>query len=121
MDSYLLYFAVTAQQDPGIVIAHPGQDIELLCDVTPSGSGSVAWIMDHMGPYGVNSIRNGIAPGYIINLGSNNLIVENIMMNDDMNGSEYQCVIVATENSMNPMTEITKRSNTIILYVAGSS
>ena len=120
MDSYLLYFAVTAQQAPGIVIAHPGQDIELLCNITPSGSGSVAWTINHRGPYGLNTIHSDIAPGYTINLGSNNLIVENIMMNDDRNGSKYQCVIVATESSMNiTMTEITQRSNTIILYVAG--
>ena len=90
-----------------------------MCTVTPSKSGSVAWIIDHRGPYGVNTIHSGIVPRYTINLGSNNLIVENIMMNDERNGSEYQCMIAAAENSMNPMTEITQRSNTIILYVAG--
>ena len=41
-----LYFSVTAQQGPGIVIAHPGQDIELSCDVIPSDPSTrrVAWL-----------------------------------------------------------------------------
>ena len=79
----------------------------------------MAWLINHMGPYGLNAIRNGMVHGYTINLGSNNLIIENIMMNDDRNDTEYHCVIVATESNINPMTETTQRSNTIILYVAG--
>ena len=99
-----------------MVTAHPGQNVELLCNVTPSGSGLVAWIIDHGIPRGVNSIRGGIAPGYTANLGSNNLIVQNIMMNDDRNDTEYQCVIVIENNTV---TEVIQRSNTTILYVAG--
>ena len=107
-----------AQQGPGIVIAHPGQDVELLCDVTPSGNGSVAWIMDRMGPYGLNSIQNGIAPGYTTTLGSNNLIVQNIMMNDDRNDTEYQCVI-GTQDEDTMLLQPTEMGNITILYVAG--
>ena len=43
------YFIVAAQNHYSIVIAHPGQDVELLCTVTPSGNGSVAWVINgHM-------------------------------------------------------------------------
>ena len=117
----MCYSIVTAQQVPGIVIAHPGQDFELLCTVTPSGSGSVAWIINSMTPHRLSAIRNGIVPGYTNNLSSNSLIIENIMMNDDRNDTEYQCVIltVVMRENNTVMTEITQRSNTTILYVAG--
>ena len=71
-----------------------------------------------MGPYGVNAIQNGIATGYTTTLGSNNLIVENIMMNDDRNGSEYQCVI-ATEDEVTMLLQPIESGNVTILYVAG--
>ena len=114
-------FVVTTQQGTGIVIAHPGQDVELLCTLTPSENGSVAWIINSMTPYGLSTIRNGIVPGYTNTLGSNNLIIENIMTNDDRNDTEYQCVIlpVVMRENDTVMTEITQRSNTTILYVAG--
>ena len=98
---------VTAQEGPAIVIAHPGQDVELICAVTPSGGQSVSWYVNHDGPYGVNALLNGLLPGYSSN--EDNLIVENIMMSDSRNGSDYSCVIV------NTMTE----SNPTALYVAG--
>ena len=117
-----IIFVVTAQQGTGIIIVHPaGQDVELLCTLTPSESGSVAWIINSMTPYGLSTIRNGTVPGYTNNLSSNNLIIENIMMNDDRNGTEYQCVILTVVMRENDtvITEITQRSNTTILYVAG--
>ena len=37
---YTNFHTVTAQEGPGIVIAHPGQDVELLCTVTVTDSTS---------------------------------------------------------------------------------
>ena len=73
---------------------------------------AVAWIVNHMGPHGVNSLRNGIETGYSTN--GNNLIVENIMMNDDRNDTEHRCVII-TQGT----TTILRQSNQTFLYVAG--
>ena len=102
--NYVCQFTVaTAQEGPGIVIAHPGQDVELLCTVTEcSTSQTTGWLVNNMGPYRISAIRSGILTGYTATLGSNNLIVENIMMNDVRNGSEYRCVIA--------------KQGTIILY-----
>ena len=55
----------------------------------------------------MSALLNGILTGYSSN--GDNLIVENIMMNDSRNGSEYSCVIVITITESNPTT----------LYVAG--
>ena len=33
-----MIFTVAAQEGPGIVIAHPGQDVELLCNVTENSA-----------------------------------------------------------------------------------
>ena len=89
--STCIYYVAAAQEGPGIVIAHPGQDVELLCSVTVTDSGSqAAWLINNnMGPYRVNAIRAGLLAGYAATLISNNLIVLNIMMNDDRNGSNY--------------------------------
>ena len=112
-----MFFSVATQQGPGIVIAHPGQNVTLSCDVTPSGSELVAWLINHIGPYGGNAIYNGLVSGYTTtNLLSNNLIVENIMMNDSRNDTEYHCVIVTLVEGV---TEITQMGNSTILYVAG--
>jgi len=35
----LLYTVANAQKGPGIVIVHPGQDVELLCNIT----GGTSW------------------------------------------------------------------------------
>ena len=72
-----------------------------------------------MAPYGLSAIRSNIAPGYTNNLGSNNLIIENIMISDNRNDSEYQCVIITVMRGNNAVTEITQRSNATTLYVAG--
>ena len=65
--------------------------------MTDSGSQTAAWLVNNMGPYRVNSLRSGLPAGHTAELGSNNLIVENIMMNDDRNGSNYRCVIVPAQ------------------------
>ena len=79
---------------------------------------AVAWLIKLMGPYKINAIRNGIFPGHTVTLDSSNLIVENIMMNDVRNGSEYRCVIVPAQD-MITVANIIEESNPTILYVAG--
>ena len=69
-----------------------------------------------MGPYGVNALRSGILTGYSAALDSNNLIVENIMMNDVRNGSDYRCVIISQNASVQ---HILRESDPTLLYVAG--
>ena len=89
---------VAAQEGPGMVIAHPGQDVELLCTVTvTSPNQTTGWLVDNMGPYRVNAIRGGVLTGYTATLDSSNLIVENIMMNDGRNGTEYICVVIPAQ------------------------
>ena len=122
----ILYFTVTvhfccivtAQQHSSIVIAHPGQDVELSCDVTPSGSGLVAWAIGNTGPYGLSAIRNGIVPGYTNDLNRNNLIITSIMMDDDRNDTEYQCVIAIPGAAPSTLVP-TESGNVTVLYVAG--
>ena len=114
-----MIFTVAAQEGPGIVIAHPGQDVELLCTVTvTSGNQVAAWLVNNMGPYRINALRNGILAGYSVPLGSNNLIVENIMMNDARNDSDYRCVIVPAQGVIT-VADIIDESDPTILYVAG--
>ena len=107
-------FSVTAQQRPGIVIAYPGQDVELLCNVTPSGGQTTAWIINNV-VHTVQQLHNGILTGYSTN--GNNLIIENIMMSDDRNDSEYSCVIVPSTRPS--LSDIVDESDPTFLYVAG--
>ena len=72
-----------------------------------------AWLINGKGPHVVSSIINGTVAGYTTALDSNNLIVENIMMNDDRNNSELQCVIIAIDRT------IQRWSDPYILFVAG--
>ena len=95
---------------------HPGQDVELLCTVTPSGSQTAAWIINHV-VYTVQQLHNGILTGYSSN--GNNLIIENIMMNDDRNDTEYSCGTVLSTVSNPTVADIVDESDPIILYVAG--
>ena len=116
---YLLHvfyiFTVAAQESPGIVIARPGQDVELLCTlgIPSTTQHTVAWIIDHIF-YGVQSLINGILPGYSVDVNNNNLFVQNIVMNDSRNDTEYRCVIV-----MSNTTTILNSSDPTFLYVAG--
>ena len=117
---HILYTVTAAQEGPCMVIAHPGQDVELLCTVTvTSTSQTTGWIVNNEGPYRINAIRNGILIGYTATLDNSNLIVENIMMNDSRNDSEYQCVIVPVQD-MVTLADIIDESDPTILYVAGT-
>ena len=118
MSVHYCYFTVAAQNHSSVVIAHPGQRVELLCDVTPSGNRSVAWVINGMRPYELPAIRGGIVPGYSNDLGSNNLLVTNIMMEDDRNDTEYQCVIGISGVFQNTL-QVIERGKVSILYVAG--
>ena len=68
--------------------------------------------------YRINNIRNGILTGYTATLDSNNLIVENIMMNDVRNGSEYKCVVIPAQG-MVTSADIIAESDPTTLCVAG--
>ena len=113
---HLCKFAVTAQQGSSTVIAQPGQHVELLCNVTLSGSQIAAWIIDN-GVYTVRQLHYGIMTGYSSN--GNNLIIENIMMNDIRNNTWYSCGTVSSTLSNPTVADIHDESDLIILYVAG--
>ena len=87
-----------------------------MCDVIPSGSQTAAWIIDNV-VYTVQRLHNGILTGYSSN--GNNLIIENIMMNDDRNDTEYICVTVPSMVSNPTLSDIKDESAPTILYVAG--
>ena len=74
--------------------------------------------MNNQGPYTINSLRNGILTGYNATVNSSNLIVENIMMNDARNDSEYICVIIPAIGWV-ASYDIINESDPTILYVAG--
>ena len=102
---------VATQKIPRMVIAHPGQDVELLCTVTmTSGNPTVSWIINDIGPYGLASLCEGRLTGYS-SIG-NNLIVKNVTVNDDRNGSNYNCVITSR-------IAILRQSNSTNLNIAG--
>ena len=100
----------TTQAIPSIIIAHPDQNVELMCTVTSSNIQSVSWLINDMGPYEVTALLNGTLTGYSSN--GNNLIVQNVIMNDVRNGSNYSYVINIT-------IALLRRSYPTTLYVAG--
>ena len=110
------YFTVTAQEGPNIVIAHPGQDVELLCNVTPSDGQTAVWVINNV-VYTVQQLHNGILTGYSSN--GSNLIIENITMSDDRNDTEYSCGIVSSTVSQPIIADVMDESDSTILYVAG--
>ena len=73
----------------------------------------VVWLINHLGPYGVSALHNGILKGYSANITTNNLIVKNITMNDVRNNTEYRCGL-RTQNIPTIL-----QSDPTILYVAG--
>ena len=83
-----------------------------------SGSQTTGWLVNNVGPYRINTLRSGILTEYSATLDSNNLIVEDIMMNDVRNGSEYRCVIVPAQGMLT-LADIVEESDPTILYVAG--
>lgn len=103
---------VTAvQEGHNIVIAYPGQEVELICSLGWI-SGSTEWIINNMGPYGVSSLYNGLIDGYSASTHTNSIIILNITMNDSRNaGTEYQCGIFSGSFSL--------WDDLITLYVAG--
>ena len=103
----IVIFIVGAQD---IVIAHPGPDIELPCDVT--GAGVIAWqINESLSAHSLNDLSMGLVANH--SASGRNILVEDIMMNDIRNGSQYQCVILQNPPNLDIEGNIT------ILYVAG--
>ena len=86
-----------------------------MCTVTPSDSQTAAWLINNGAPHTVQQLHDGILTGYSTN--GNNLIIENIMMNDDRNDTEYICVTVPASRPM--VGNIIDESDPTILYVAG--
>ena len=82
-----------------------------------SASLTTGWLVNTI-LYKRNALRNGILAGHTTTLSSSNLIVENIMMNDVRNGSDYRCVIVPVQD-MIALDDIIDESDPTILYVAG--
>ena len=107
---FSIFYAVAVTAGP-IVIAHPGQDVELICN---SGLGNIGWLVDHTGPYGVSSLHNGILDGYSAHFHTASIIILNIMMNDSRNGTEYQCGIIYIRGLF-----LEHESDPITLYVTG--
>ena len=104
-----ILLTVTAQEDPGIVIARPGQDVELMCDVA-AGVGSTLWQINGT-LYALTQLFSGAVSTY--NISGRNLVIEDIMMNDVRNGSKYQCVLLRDPPDPSIMGNISS------LYVAG--
>ena len=118
LDVKIVYccFTVAAQQGSSTVIAHPGQDVKLLCTMTPSGSQTAVWIINDI-VYTLQQLHNGILIGYSSN--GNNLIIENIMMNDVRNNTRYSCGTVSSTISNPTVVDIKGESDPTILYIAG--
>ena len=103
----MYYYIVAAN----IVIAHPGQEVELICNLSQT-SGNIGWTIDHTAPYGVSSLYNGILDGYSADIKTKSLIILNITMNDSRNETEYQCGITIG-------IVLQQESDVITLYVTG--
>ena len=84
-----------------------------MCNVTPSDGQTAAWVINNV-VFTVQSLYNGILAGYSTN--GNNLIIENIMMNDDRNVTEYSCVTISSTVNQ---PSVLNGSDPTILYVAG--
>ena len=117
---HISYTVTAAQKGPGIVIAYPGQDVELLCTVTRTSTSQTAgWLVNNMGPYRINAIRNGILIGHTGTWDNSNLIVENIMMNDGRNDSVYSCVVIPAGGIVT-FGDIIDESDPFFLYIPGT-
>jgi len=103
---YFVVYIVAAQLGPGRVIVHPGQDVELLCNIT----GGTAWRVNGRGPYGISALRNGIISGH--SSYGRNIIVKNVMLNDIRNGTWYKCVVTQGDLILN-------ESSATHLFIAG--
>ena len=97
-----------------IVIAYPGQDVELLCTI-PSADNepqSTKWRINDQLNITIEVLRNGRLPGYNATM-DGTLIIQNITMNDIRNGSDYNCIKLDNEGGLVDMR------SSIILCVAG--
>ena len=103
----MYYYIVAAN----IVIAHPGQEVELICNLSQT-LGNIGWEINHTVPYGVSSLHNGILDEYSADIQTNSLIILNITMNDSRNETEYQCGI-----TIGPVLQ--QKNDVITLYVTG--
>ena len=103
-DIRIVLFTVAAQD---IVIADPGQDFELTCDVNGTEA-STNWQINGLPVITLGELSNDAVAGH--NANGRNIVIEDIMMNDVRNGSQYQCLSLAP-----PITA----GNLITLYVAG--
>ena len=90
-----------------------------MCTITPSESQVAAWIINNGIPHGLPAIRGNIVPGYNATFGSNNLIIENIKINDDRNGSEFRCVTIPRGTNNPSAADVINESDPTTLYVAG--
>ena len=80
------------QEGPGTVIALPSTNVELLCNVT---GGVPNWRVNDGGLFTPNQLFMGNLPGHNISLpDGRNIIVEDIIMNDNRNGSIYTCIVI---------------------------
>ena len=101
--------AAQIQEDPVIVIAYPGQDAEIPCNIS-DGGGFTSWIINGI-PYTLSQLFNGEVVGH--NVSGRNIIVEDIVMNDVRNGTEYRCIV-----SLDP-PDTNIFSDPVFLYVTG--
>ena len=104
----MLSILVAAQEDPGVVIAYPGQDVEIPCGI-PDVGGFTLWMINGF-PYTLNDLLSGNVVGH--NVSGRNIIVEDIVMNDVRNGTEYRCRVARMDGS-----DIV--SDPIFIFVAG--
>ena len=113
---FSIFYAVAVTAGHNRVIAHPGQDAELICSLsqTLGSRHSVGWLVDYTGPYGINSLYNGLLDGYSAHFYTTSIIILNIMMNDSRNGTEYQCGIIYIRGLF-----LEQESDPITLYVTG--
>ena len=93
-------------EDPRIVIAFPGQNILILCDINNATSWRVNGSV-----YILSGLFSGNLAGH--NVSGRNILVEDIMINDARNSSMYICVLP----QIPPKPDI--KSHPTILYVAG--
>ena len=105
-----MYIALITVAAQNIIIAFPGQnvDVELMCDVT--GDVGTAWRINGA-LHSPSELFAGVVAGH--NISGRNLIIEDIIMNDVRNDSQYQCEIVQIPPDPNIVGNLT------ILYVAG--
>ena len=92
-----------------IVIAHPGQDAELICSLGQTLV-NTKWLINDMGPYGASSLYNGLLDGYSSNSHTNSIIILNITMNDNRNGTNYRCKINGLSSKEKIILYVTSKS-----------